>query len=164
MDTRKIRKLIELVKETGIGELEVKSGEDSVRINCQATVPAAAAPMPPLTAAAAPQPTANTFNTAATTAAAAAAAPTHETVVHEDGYTMNSPMVGTVYLAPTPGAKPFVAVGDRVAPGDTLCMIEAMKMFNKIEADVAGVVSARLIENEQPVEYEQALFIIDTDE
>ena len=79
------------------------------------------------------------------------------------GYRLRSPMVGTVYLAPTPGAKPFVAPGDRVAVGDTLCLIEAMKMYNKIESDVAGVISARLIENGQPVEYDQPLFIIDVD-
>ena len=78
-----------------------------------------------------------------------------------DGHTVLSPMVGTVYLAPSSGAMPFVQVGDNVKAGDTLCLIEAMKMFNKIEADVSGVISARLIENEQPVEYSQPLFIIE---
>ena len=81
-----------------------------------------------------------------------------------DGHTVKSPMVGTIYLAATPGAKPFLSVGQRVEVGDTLCLIAAMKMFNKIEADVAGVLSARLIENESPIEYDQPLFIIDTGE
>lgn len=158
MDTRKIKKLIELVKETGIGELEVTSGEESVRINCQTQVAApmaaqqfsAPAPMPAIAAApSAPAPQ----------AAPEAAASNHT----PEGHQVKSPMVGTVYLAPTPGAKPFVSVGQHVNVGDTLCMIEAMKMFNKIEADAAGTVSARLIENEQPVEYDQPLFIIESE-
>ena len=78
-----------------------------------------------------------------------------------DGHTVRSPMVGTVYLASAPGNPPFVKVGDTIKVGDTLCMIEAMKMFNKIEADQAGVISARLVENDQPIEYDQPLFIID---
>lgn len=151
MDTRKIRKLIELVKETGIGELEVTSGEESVRINCQINVGAAPS-APQAYYAPAPAPT-QTLS-----AAAEPAAPVHE------GHKIKSPMVGTVYLAPTPGAKPFVSVGQRIEVGDTLCLIEAMKMFNKIESDVAGVLSARLIENGSPLEYDQPLFIIDTGE
>lgn len=149
MDTRKIRKLIELVKETGIGELEIKSGEESVRISCQkgAVITAAASPIPfAVEAPIAEQPR-----------TAAPAVPS----VSSDGHTVLSPMVGTVYLAPSSGAMPFVQVGTNVKAGDTLCLIEAMKMFNKIEADIAGVVSARLIENEQPVEYGQPLFIIE---
>jgi acetyl-CoA carboxylase biotin carboxyl carrier protein len=153
MDTRKIRKLIELVKETGIGELEIKSGDESVRISCQkgtfvatsgvtAAFPTEAVPASPV---------------------AAAPAPAAETDV-SDGHHVLSPMVGTVYLAPSSGAMPFVQVGDNVKAGDTLCLIEAMKMFNKIEADVSGVISARLIENEQPVEYGQPLFLIETAE
>lgn len=151
MDTRKIRKLIELVKETGIGELEVTSGEESVRISCQTT----AAP-----------PAQQVINT---TSAAAPAAPTPvadaptKHPVH-DGHEVKSPMVGTAYLASTPGADPFVAVGQHVKVGDTLCLIEAMKMFNKIEADIAGTVSARLIDNGTPVEYDQPLFIIEPGE
>ena len=81
-----------------------------------------------------------------------------------DGYTQKSPMVGTAYLSATPGSAPFITLGQHVEAGDTLCIIEAMKMFNKIEADKAGVVSARLIENESPVEFDQPLFIIDTNE
>jgi acetyl-CoA carboxylase biotin carboxyl carrier protein len=150
MDIRKIRKLIELINETGIGEIEVTSGDDSVRISRQSSAPVHVA-----TAQAIPQPV----------------APTPEQpreipqkTIQDDGHHVKSPMVGTVYLAPTPGAKPFVEVGQTVAPGDTLCIIEAMKMFNKIEADKAGVISARLTQNQQPVEYDQPLFIIETSE
>jgi acetyl-CoA carboxylase biotin carboxyl carrier protein len=156
MDTRKIRKLIELVKETGIGELEVKSGEESVRISCQQSQVFAASPQPIIAPAESYMPA----------RAAAAAIPSAEmqapaaAAAHE-GHTVLSPMVGTVYLAPSSGAMPFVQVGDNVKAGDTLCLIEAMKMFNKIEADISGVISARLIQNEQPVEYGQPLFIIE---
>ncbi|OGT43980.1 MAG: acetyl-CoA carboxylase, biotin carboxyl carrier protein [Gammaproteobacteria bacterium RIFCSPHIGHO2_12_FULL_40_19] len=158
MDTRKIKKLIELVKETGIGELEVKSGDDSVRINCQVNM------MPTFTQFTAPP-------TATPTLAAPAvdvAAPTTATSApkkhaHVEGHSMKSPMVGTVYLSAAPGSAPFVSVGQKVQVGDTLCIIEAMKMFNKIEADKSGVISARLVENEQPVEYDQPLFIIETE-
>lgn len=157
MDTRKIRKLIELVKETGIGELEVKSGDDSVRINCQInaspTFTQIAAPMP-----AAPTQTPTTETVSTPTAATAPAKHTHV-----EGHHMKSPMVGTVYLSAAPGSAPFVSVGQKVQVGDTLCLIEAMKMFNKIEADKSGVISARLVENEQPVEYDQTLFIIETE-
>ena len=154
MDTRKIRKLIELVKETGIGELEVTSGEESVRINCQINVGAPPAPQ----AYYAPAPTAGPAAPTQAAPAAGPAAPVHE------GHKIKSPLVGTVYLAPTPGAKPFISVGQRIEVGDTLCLIEAMKMFNKIESDVAGVLSARLIENGSPLEYDQPMFIIDTGE
>jgi len=156
MDTRKIRKLIELVKETGIGELEIKSGEESVRISCQkGTVITTTAPV--------------SFPEAASIPAAPPVAPSPREeappeaggVVAPEGHSVLSPMVGTVYLAPASGSMPFVQVGDSVKAGDTLCLIEAMKMFNKIEADIGGVVSARLVENEQPVEYGQPLFIIE---
>lgn len=155
MDIRKIRKLIDLIKETGVGEIELKSGEESVRISCQP-------PMPMM-----PQQTIMHHAPAhhlAPTAQDHKTTPVEKSKDIPDGHAVKSPMVGTVYLASTPGAKPFVEVGQRVVAGDTLCLIEAMKMFNKIEADKAGVVSARLIENEQPVEYEQPLFIIDTNE
>lgn len=158
MDTRKIRKLIELVKETGIGELEVKSGEESVRISCQpAHAMPVAAPLHTL-----PMMAAETVTAPAATASPPESAPPVTTSTAADGHTVLSPMVGTVYLAPASGSMPFVQVGDRVNAGDTLCLIEAMKMFNKIEADVTGVVSARRIDNEQPVEYGQALFIIES--
>lgn len=151
MDTRKIKKLIELVKETGIGELEVKSGDDSVRINCQVNV------MPTFTQLPAPAPIAHT------PVAEIPAASSIKKQAHAEGHPMKSPMVGTVYLSATPGSPAFVSVGQKVKVGDTLCLIEAMKMFNKIEADKSGVISARLVENEQPVEYDQPLFIIDTE-
>lgn len=156
MDTRKIRKLIELVKETGIGELEIKSGEESVRISCQKGA---------LIATTAALPLAETGLAPPHLPAGAAASPSAPagagSAAMDDGHSVLSPMVGTVYLAPASGAMPFVQVGDNVKAGDTLCLIEAMKMFNKIEADISGVVSARLIENEQPVEYGQPLFIIE---
>lgn len=154
MDTRKIRKLIELVKETGIGELEVKSADESVRISCQSSLTTQPTTTHVVTPSA-PQP--------APAQAAEPAPEAPEKKSHDDGHKVKSPMVGTIYLAPTPGAKPFVAVGQHVTEGETICLIEAMKMFNKIEADATGVISARLIENEAPVEYDQPLFIIDTD-
>jgi len=154
MDTRKIKKLIELVKETGVGELEVKSGDESVRINCQvAQAPAATTAIP-----VSPAPAQATI-TAPAPSAAPAEKPAKET---PEGHGINAPMVGTVYIAPQPGSPPFVSVGQQVNVGDTLCLIEAMKMFNKIEADKTGKISARLVDNEQPVEYDQPLFIIDT--
>lgn len=154
MDTRKIRKLIELVKETGIGELEIKSGEESVRISCQKSTMVAAPTAIPFAA--------ETGQTLTAVSSSAVTAPAAEAASGgEDGYTVTSPMVGTVYLAPASGSMPFVQVGTNVKVGDTLCLIEAMKMFNKIEADIAGVVSARLVANEQPVEYGQSLFIIE---
>lgn len=155
MDTRRIKKLIELVKETGIGELEVKSGEESVRITTHTGAATVMAPAP-VAAVAAPAAAPAAQPEAPSSVAAPAAAPV-------GGHEVSSPMVGTVYLASEPGQPPFVAVGDRVAVGDTLCIIEAMKMFNKIEADRAGVLSARLVDNEQPVEYNQVLFVIDED-
>src|SRR3990167_8866229 len=158
MDTRKIRKLIELVKETGIGELEVKSGDDSVRINCQTMA------TPTFTHVAAPSHSIQEQPAPATTAEEnKSAQPAAKKHAHHDGHTMRSPMVGTVYLSPAPGSPPFVSVGQKVKIGDTLCLIEAMKMFNKIEADKSGTISARLIENEQPVEYDQPLFIMDVE-
>lgn len=147
MDTRKIKKLIELVKEMGIGELEVKSGDESVRINCQIIQPSTSV-VP-------------TQMVAATTPSSPAA---EEPKKIPEGHSIKAPMVGTVYIAPQPGSAPFVSIGEHVEVGDTLCLIEAMKMFNKIEADKAGKISARLVDNEQPVEYDQPLFIIDTGE
>ncbi len=154
MDIRKIRKLIELINETGVGEIEVKSGEESVRISRQAKTTATP------TAAVAPTIAAIPTPTVATSSPAIAEKQTAAT----NGHQVKSPMVGTVYLAGSPGEKPFVEVGKHVSVGDTLCLIEAMKMFNKIEADKSGVISARLVENEQPVEYDQPLFIIESDE
>jgi acetyl-CoA carboxylase biotin carboxyl carrier protein len=147
MDIRKVKKLIELLEESQVAEIEIHEGEESVRISrqCQQT---AAAPsfIQAAPAAAAPTP-------------APEAAPAAEPAVPE-GHHVTSPMVGTFYEAPTPGAKPFVEVGQQVNAGDTLCIIEAMKMLNQIEADKSGVIQARLAENGQPVEFGQALFVI----
>lgn len=154
MDIRTIKKLIELINETGVGEIEVKSGEESVRISRQMT---SAAPV----YASAPQ----QYQTPAQPTQSAQSAPeskaSPEKKPHASGHEVKAPMVGTVYLSTKPGSAPFVKVGDHVNVGDTLCLIEAMKMFNKIEADKSGVISARLIENEQAVEYDQAMFIIE---
>ena len=157
MDLRKLKKLIDLGQESGIGEIEITEGEERVRIARGGHV--AIAPM----AGATPVPVAPAHVPAATSAApapgAAAAAPA-EAAPAETGHTVKSPMVGTFYRAPSPEAKPFVAVGDTVKEGQTLCVIEAMKLMNEIESDAAGVVKAILVENGQPVEYGQALFVI----
>lgn len=151
VDLRKIKKLIELLHENNdVTEIEIHEAEESVRISrnvASATPPHIVYASPPAPVATAPTPP------------AATAAPLKET--EPEGHVVTSPMVGTCYLAPTPGAKPFVEIGQQVSEGDTLCVIEAMKMFNQIEADKSGVISARLIENEQPVEYGQSLFIIE---
>jgi acetyl-CoA carboxylase biotin carboxyl carrier protein len=148
MDLRKLKKLIDLVQESGIAELEITEGEERVRINRGgATVLPAAAPA----AAAAPiAPVAGT---------AVAGEPSGEPKAPE-GHVLKSPMVGTFYRAASPGAKPFVEIGQTVGEGDTVCIIEAMKLLNEIEADRGGVVKAVLVENGQPVEYGQPLMII----
>jgi len=151
MDIRKVKKLIELLDESGIAEIEIIEGEESVRISRYPTgaplvaAPIAAAPMPVATAAA---PVA-----AATTAAVAEP--------EEDGFEVTAPMVGTFYAASSPGAAPYVQVGDRVNEGDTLCIIEAMKMMNQIEADVSGVVKSIRMQNGEPVEFGQTLIVVD---
>ena len=149
MDIRKIKKLIELVEESGISELEISEGEESVRISRNSPVSAA-----PIQYAAAPAPVAAA--PAATPVAAEAAAPAVPA-----GHQVLSPMVGTFYGAPSPDAKPFVKVGQSVTAGETLCIVEAMKMMNQIEADKSGVVTAILVEDGQPVEFDQALVIIE---
>jgi acetyl-CoA carboxylase biotin carboxyl carrier protein len=150
MDIRKVKKLIELLDESGIAEIEITEGEESVRISrYSAHAPVAAAPVMAAPVAA-----------AAPVAVAPVAAPVAE-VVEEDGFEVTSPMVGTFYGASSPGAAPYIQVGDRVNEGDTLCIIEAMKMMNQIEADVSGVVKSIRIQNGEPVEYGQVLFVID---
>jgi acetyl-CoA carboxylase biotin carboxyl carrier protein len=148
MDIRKVKKLIELLEESGISEIEISEGEESVRISRypKTGVTAAAAPAAP---AAAP--------TAATAPAAAAEAPTPPV----RGQQVTAPMVGTFYSGPAPGAKPFVEIGTEVKPGDTLCVIEAMKMMNQIESEFAGRVVSVLVENGSPVEFGQPLFVIE---
>jgi acetyl-CoA carboxylase biotin carboxyl carrier protein len=143
MDLRKLKKLIDLVQESGIAELEITEGEEKVRINRVGTTPQAAVMAAPAVQATAP-----------------AAAPVAETPPAVEGHVVKSPMVGTFYRAASPGAKTFVEVGDRVNPGDTLCIIEAMKLLNEIEADQGGVVKEVYVENGQPVEYGEPLFLI----
>jgi acetyl-CoA carboxylase biotin carboxyl carrier protein len=152
MDLRKLKTLIDLVAESGIAELEVTEGEDRVRI--AKFSPAPVAPTSSTTVMAAPVPGA-----AAATAAAALATPAPEP--EPTGHVVKSPMVGTFYRSPSPGAASFVELGQAVKPGDTLCIIEAMKLLNEIEAEVGGVVKQILVENGQPVEYGQPLFVID---
>ena len=152
MDIRKVKKLIELLDESGIAEIEITEGEESVRISRYAQgAPVAAAAAAPV-AAPAPPP--------AEPAPAVDAAP-KAVPADEDGYEVKAPMVGTYYSAPSPGASAYIQVGDRVNKGDTLCIIEAMKMMNQIEADVAGVVKSIRVQNGEPVEYGQTLVVID---
>ena len=154
MDLRKLKKLIDLVQESGIGELEITEGEERVRISRAGTAPPtvmATQPMQVMPAGAATGPAAGTAS-----AEAAPSAP-----VEPAGHTLKSPMVGTFYRSPSPGAPSFIEVGQSVAKGQTLCIIEAMKLLNEIESDKAGVVKAILVENGQPVEYGQPLFVIE---
>ncbi len=149
MDIRKVKKLIELLEESGIAEIEIHEGEESVRISRAsqnaAPVYAAPAPVAPPTAAAAPT----------------AAAPEESVSALPSGHQVTSPIVGTLYRSSSPTAKAFVEVGSSVNVGDTLCIIEAMKIMNQIEADKGGVIKAILAENGEPVEYGQPLFIIE---
>lgn len=157
MDLRKLKTLIDLVSESGVAELEITEGDDRVKIvnrvgaaPVAATAPAViAAPVVAAAPAAAPAP-------APAAASESAAAP----AVAEDTRTINSPMVGTFYRAPSPGAKPFADVGQKVKAGDTVCIIEAMKLLNEIETEYDGVIKEILVENGQPVEFGQPLFVI----
>ncbi|MCG5497626.1 acetyl-CoA carboxylase biotin carboxyl carrier protein [Ectothiorhodospira variabilis] len=159
MDIRKIKKLIELLEESGINEIEIQEGEESVRITRAAPNSGQAFMMPQnfMIPGGAQQPAAP----AAPPAPAAATAESDSGPRLPSGHQVLAPMVGTFYRAPTPGAKSFVEVGQQVEEGDTLCIIEAMKMLNQIEADKAGVIKAVLVENGQPVEYGEPMFIID---
>ncbi|MDG6827467.1 acetyl-CoA carboxylase biotin carboxyl carrier protein [Glaesserella parasuis] len=156
MDIRKIKKLIELVEESGITELEVSEEEGTVRISRAAPAVAPAAVQYVAAPQAAPAPAA-TPAPAAQTAPAAAPAPTAEVA----GHAILSPMVGTFYRSPSPEAAPFVEVGKTVKVGDTLCIVEAMKMMNRIESDKAGVIKAILVNDGEAVEFDQKLFIIE---
>jgi acetyl-CoA carboxylase biotin carboxyl carrier protein len=151
MDIRKIKKLIELIEESDIAEIEIHEGEESVRISRQSSMPSTIAipTMPPQ---------APIASAPATTAAGPAAQAPAEQI---QGHSVNSPMVGTFYRSPSPGSKPFAVEGQTVAVGDTLCIIEAMKILNQIESDKAGTVKKILVDNGQPVEYNEPLFIID---
>ena len=154
MDIRKIKKLIELVEESGISELEISEGEESVRISRAA--PAASFPVMQQ-AYAAPMMQQPALSNAVAPAAEAPAAAAAEI----SGHIVRSPMVGTFYRTPSPDAKAFIEVGQKVNVGDTLCIVEAMKMMNQIEADKAGVVKAILVENGQPVEFDEPLVVIE---
>lgn len=154
MDLRKLKTLIDLVSESNVSELEITEAEGKVRIVKSA--PAAAVAVPQYIAA--PAPAAAPVAAPQATASAPAAAPAAEAAA---GNQVVSPMVGTFYRSSAPGAKPFVEVGQQVKAGDTLCIVEAMKILNEIEADHAGTVKSILVENGQPVEYGQALFIIE---
>jgi len=153
MDIRSIRKLIEIVEESNIAEIEIKEGEHNIRITrSKEPVMMQAAPM-----AAAPAPVAQAPAAAPTSEAASAPAAPEEV----NGHKVTSPMVGTFYSAPSPEAGPFVKVGDKVAEGDTLCIIEAMKIMNPIESDAAGTIKQILGVNGEPVEFGQPLFVIE---
>jgi len=151
MDIRKVKKLIELLDESGIAEIEITEGEEAVRISRYPT--GAAYAQAPLMAPATPQAPAAAAPSAVAEPAAAA--------LEEEGYLVSAPMVGTFYSSSSPGAAPYVQVGDRVSEGDTLCIIEAMKMMNQIEADVSGTIKSIRVQNGDPVEYGQTLFVID---
>lgn len=158
MDLRKVKTLIDLVQQSGIAELEITEGEEKVRIS-RGLAGAQPAPVvthvvaPPLAGSAGPAP--------APAVAGAPAAPAEgEAAPAPEGHVIRSPMVGTFYRASGPGAKPFVEIGQAVKAGDTLCIIEAMKLLNEIEADQDGTVKAILVENGQPVEYGEPLFIL----
>jgi acetyl-CoA carboxylase biotin carboxyl carrier protein len=145
MDIRKIKKLIEIIEESGIAELEIKEGEESIRISRYSAAPAPVAAAPVVAAQALP----------ATTIIANVV---EETVT---GHVVKSPMVGTFYRSASPGSKVFVEIGQTVQVGDTLCIIEAMKILNQIESDKAGIIKQILVDNAEPVEYGQPLFIIE---
>lgn len=149
MDMRKIKKLIELIQKTGVAEIEIREGEESVRITRERKeqtpmMMVAPNPLPAPPPAVATEPAQATRDTPSSSQR-----------------TLKAPMVGTVYLSPTPGAKPFVEIGQTVKTGDVICLIEAMKMFNQIEADQAGTIAKRLVDNGTPVEFNQPLFIIE---
>jgi acetyl-CoA carboxylase biotin carboxyl carrier protein len=151
MDIRKVKKLIELLEESGISELEISEGEESVRISRHPrTAPPAAGPAPQAPAAAALAPSPQLPATAA-----------GEHKPRNDDQTITSPMVGTYYSASAPGAKPFIELGMEIKVGQTLCIIEAMKMMNQIESDKAGRITAILAKNGEPVEFGQPLFVIE---
>lgn len=151
MDIRKIKKLIELLEESGINEIEIKEGEESVRISRKSESAAAQYIVaPPMQA---QMPVSTEVTTTATTS-------TPNTEQLPEGHIVTSPMVGTMYRAPAPNQPPFVEIGQTVQAGQTLCIVEAMKMLNQIESDKAGTITAILVENGQPVEFGQPLFVI----
>ncbi len=156
MDIRKVKKLIELLEESGINEIEIREGEESVRISRKQESAA-----PQYVVAQSPNMSAMNSNAAPASAPSLEAeAPLPEKNAIPEGHVMTSPMVGTMYRAPSPTQPPFVEIGSQVKIGDTLCIVEAMKMLNQIEADATGTIVAILVENGQPVEFGQPLFVI----
>lgn len=151
MDIRKVKKLIELLEESGIAEIEIKEGEESVRISRHSSAPVTNFHQMPQHA----------VPLQVGPAAAPAAAQAAEDPVAETGHLVKSPMVGTFYSAASPTSNPFVSEGQQVSVGDTLCIIEAMKMMNQIEAEKAGTVRSILVDNGSPVEFDQVLFVIE---
>ena len=157
MDIRKIKKLIELLEESGIAEIEIKEGEEAVRISRMPTGNAVTPMLPPM--AHLPM-----MPAAATAPSAAAAVPAAESAAPKpkpNEHVITAPMVGTFYASPSPGAKPFVEIGDEIKVGQVLCIIEAMKMMNQIEADKAGRVTSIMARNGDPVEFGQPLFVVE---
>ena len=163
MDIRKIKKLIELLEESGVSEIEIREGEESVRIarNSAADSPAPSGKAQHVTHTAAATPAPTSASQRSASARAAAEPPPAAPATGEGEHLVTAPMVGTYYNAPSPGAKQFVEIGDEVQIGQVLCTIEAMKMMNQIEADVAGHIRAALVKNGDPVEFGQPLFIIE---
>ena len=166
MDIRKVKKLIELLEGSNVDEIEIHEGDGSVRVSRHRAPPAAPVHhyygtpgAPPVAAPPAAAPPA--AGSASPTARAEGDSETERPL--PPGHVVTSPMVGTFYQASSPGSKPFVTIGETIAPGDTLCIIEAMKILNQIESEVAGEVKAILAENGHPVEYGEPLFVIDTD-
>ena len=151
MDIRKVKKLIELLEQSQVSEIEIKEGEESVRISRHAAAPASAAPAMWLT----PE------SKMAGSEGAAAVSPTGSESADSSGHTVRSPMVGVYYASPKPETPPFVEEGQSVVKGDPLCIIEAMKVMNHIEAPIAGTVRKILVKNGEPVQYDEALFVID---
>jgi acetyl-CoA carboxylase biotin carboxyl carrier protein len=154
MDMRKIKKLIELIKNTGVAEIEIKEGEESVRITLEMNK--LTQPLPP-PATAGITPVIHAIDTPLSTPNKHP----EQTPASNNQHTVKAPMVGTVYLSSAPNTKPFIDVGQTVKVGDVICLIEAMKMFNHIEADKSGTITARLVDNGTPVEFGQPLFAIE---
>ena len=156
MDIRKVKKLIEMLEESQLNEIEIKEGEESVKLVKAIPVPVQEQIVTSNIAATASQPTAMNEVTSVESDTKESTDP--ETI---SGKTIDSPMVGTFYAAPNPGAKDFVSVGDKISEGDVLCIIEAMKMMNEVKADSSGIIKQVLIENAEPVEFGQPLFVIE---
>ena len=155
MDIRKVKKLIEMLEESQLNEIEIKEGEESVKLVKAISVPVQEQIVTSNTVAPAPQPGVMNDNVSTDSDTSQSA---EETIT---GQTIDSPMVGTFYAAPNPGAKDFVSVGDKISEGDVLCIIEAMKMMNEVKADSSGTIKQVLIENAEPVEFGQPLFVIE---